>query len=200
MKSLNPLDPTFLESFGATPKSYSKGEIIFKEGNLPHYFFQILEGEVKMYSMNNNGKEIIQGLFKAWDTFGEPPLLIDKPYPGTAIAKTDCIISKISQEKLMAILESHPEFAKNLLINFACRVYEKATTIQMLTSGCPKDKILNFLNKYKRDNDLKDPVTIPFTRQQIADSTGLRVETVIRTLRKLDGENELRIINHKVSY
>lgn len=182
------------------PKSYSKGEIIFEEGNLPHCFFQVLEGEVKMSSMNNNGKEIMQGLFKPGDTFGEPALLINKPYPGTAIARTDCVISKISKDKLQSIFEQHPDFAKNLLINFAYRVYEKATTIQILISDCPKDKILTFLNKYKRDNDLKEPVTIPFTRQQIADYTGLRVETVIRTLCKLDKENELRIINHKVCY
>ncbi|WP_369791989.1 helix-turn-helix domain-containing protein [Sediminibacterium sp. C3] len=41
---------------------------------------------------------------------------------------------------------------------------------------------------------------MPFTRQQLADFTGLRVETVIRTLSKLSERNKVKIIDHKLYY
>ncbi|MBK8604199.1 MAG: winged helix-turn-helix domain-containing protein [Saprospiraceae bacterium] len=39
---------------------------------------------------------------------------------------------------------------------------------------------------------------VPYTRQQIANITGLRVETVIRTIIKLSGDNKLKIVNRKI--
>jgi CRP-like cAMP-binding protein len=39
---------------------------------------------------------------------------------------------------------------------------------------------------------------INFTRQQIGDLTGLRVETVIRTIKNLEKKGALKIINRKV--
>ena len=39
---------------------------------------------------------------------------------------------------------------------------------------------------------------IPLTRQQIAGLTGLRVETVIRTIKKLEEKGKLELDSHKI--
>jgi len=39
---------------------------------------------------------------------------------------------------------------------------------------------------------------VSLTRQQIADFTGLRVETVIRSVKTLEKEGSLKLIGHKV--
>jgi CRP-like cAMP-binding protein len=44
----------------------------------------------------------------------------------------------------------------------------------------------------------KNGYAIDLTRQQIGDLTGLRVETVIRTIKTLEKKGELKIINRKV--
>jgi CRP-like cAMP-binding protein len=57
------------------------------------------------------------------------------------------------------------------------------------------------LLKYLRDNSPKEQKSnfyIPYTRQQIADMTGLRVETVIRTVKQLQKEGKLEIMQHKI--
>ena len=41
---------------------------------------------------------------------------------------------------------------------------------------------------------------IPFTRQQLADMTGLRVETVIRTIKKMEQSGKLTLENHKIKF
>ena len=41
---------------------------------------------------------------------------------------------------------------------------------------------------------------VPFTRQQIADMSGLRVETVIRTVKKMEEEGKLRVISRKIAF
>jgi CRP-like cAMP-binding protein len=40
--------------------------------------------------------------------------------------------------------------------------------------------------------------TVPFTRQQLADMSGLRVETVIRTVKKMEEDGKLRIVGRKI--
>lgn len=41
---------------------------------------------------------------------------------------------------------------------------------------------------------------VPLTRQQLASMTGLRVETVIRTIKKMEQQNIVKIINRKIYY
>jgi len=67
-----------LEKHGALKKSFSKNEIIFEEGNLPMYYYQIISGEVKMSNYNDDGREFIQGIFYKEQSFGEPPLFLNQ--------------------------------------------------------------------------------------------------------------------------
>jgi CRP-like cAMP-binding protein len=45
-----------------------------------------------------------------------------------------------------------------------------------------------------------EKIHIAFTRQEIANFTGLRVETVIRTLKKMEEENKVTIDHRKLYY
>jgi len=72
--------------------------------------------------------------------------------------------------------------------------------VKEISSYCP-DHVIMTLLKYLRDNsDQKDQPRfyVPYTRQQIADMTGLRVETVIRTVKKLKEDGKLMIEKHKI--
>ena len=41
---------------------------------------------------------------------------------------------------------------------------------------------------------------VPFTRQEIANFTGLRVETVIRVISKMKANKKIDIVNHKIYF
>jgi CRP-like cAMP-binding protein len=43
-------------------------------------------------------------------------------------------------------------------------------------------------------------IIVPFTRQQLADMTGLRVETVIRTIKMMEKNGKLFLDGHKVKF
>ena len=63
----------------------------------------------------------------------------------------------------------------------------------------PEFRILAFLNAHKNPDCPKKEL-VEFTRQEIANFTGLRVETVIRELSKMSKTNKVEIINHKLYY
>lgn len=192
------IDYNILIAYGGVTKRYERGRIIFWEGNMPNFFYQVIEGEVKVFSANAEGKELILSIFKAGESFGEPSLLLDRPYPNTALATTNSTVIRISKEKLLSIMDDYPEIMRRLVFSFAERMYNKAAIAQMLISHTPGEKILSFFRRLKGTGNQK--MQIPFTRQQIADFTGLRVETVIRTLVRMNSENKISIIKHKVYY
>lgn len=194
------IDTNLLINNGASTRKLKKSEFIFKAYSEPRNYFQILTGEVKLFSTNSQGKDFIQGLFFQGESFGEPPLFVGRPYPCSAIAIVDSIIFKLSRDKFFSLIETNPEIAKSLLHTFARRIYDKSATAQILINRVPEQKILTFFDRLRIEAKVKNRLLIPYTRQQIADFTGLRVETVIRTIMKLKDKHKVEIVNHKVYY
>jgi len=195
------IDADILITWGAVAKKFKKGEFIFHEGEHPRFYYQILEGTIKMFNANIDGKEFTQSEFKTGHSFGEPPLFIDEIYPTSAIACEDSIILKLAKEKFLEVLDEYPVFQKQMIALFARRLYSKSTTLREIINNSPEIRIIGFLNDYKKKNGKEnDKIEIPYTRQEIANYTGLRVETVIRTLAKMKTKKIVQIVERKLIY
>lgn len=183
---------------GGTVMEYKKNQAIFYEGNMPHYYYQIAEGSVKMVSVNENGREFIQGNFKDGESFGEPVILINKPYPATALAKEDSKLIRIRKEEFVDILKEYPDILFSLTKVLARRVYHKSLIGKAMSIIEPETRIMTVLKMLMENNTLDDNARIDITRQQIADMIGFRVETVIRTIKKLEKKGMIKIIRGKI--
>jgi CRP-like cAMP-binding protein len=195
------IDIDLLFSWGAVAKKYKKNEIIFDEDEVAHFYYQIIEGSVRMFNSNDEGKEFTQGLFCKGNSFGEPPLFIDQPYPSKAITIQDSIIIKLSKDKFLKILNEYPSIQKSFLLLLANKIHSKSNTSKEIINQKPEFRIVAFLNTHKKKSECSnEKVLIPYTRQEIANFTGLRVETVIRVLCKMNTCDKLEIVNHKIYY
>lgn len=195
MKPQIPLE--LLVSYGATFKEFSKDEIIFYESDLANYYYQIISGSIKMFNTNDEGREFTQGYFSKGQSFGEPPLFIAERYPASAQAFQDTEVIRIPKDKFLTLLAEHPKIQKDFIELMARRIHNKATTSKDLINQKADFRIKAFMDSYKK-SDKKE--LIPFTRQEIANFTGLRVETVIRTISSLAKKKQIDIINHKIYY
>lgn len=190
-----------LEKYGALKKSFDKNEIIFEEGNLPTHYYQIISGEIKMSNYNDDGREFIQGIFYKEQSFGEPPLFLNQNYPANAIAVDDSEILLLPKNNFMKLLEENPAISLKIIENLAQRLYYKSVMAAEMSTQEPEHRILKLIDtgiayfNFKKD---ENGYLINFTRQQIGDLTGLRVETVIRAIKALEKKGVLKIINRKV--
>lgn len=195
------INSDLLISWGCKLRKFKKNEFIFLEDEDPKWFYQIQKGKVRMFNTNPEGKEFTQGLFTDGECFGEPPLLINKPYPASAEAIDDCIVYMLPKETFLRLLKEYPEMRERLLELMANRIYDKSISTRSIINCKPETRIMSFLTTHKKTkNGCHDKVLIPFTRQEIANFTGLRVETVIRTLHKMTKSEGVEIINHKLYY
>lgn len=187
-----------LLDFGATTVNMDASEFIISEGKRADFYFQIKTGEVKMYNLNDNGKEFVQGMFYDGESFGEPPLLGDFKYPASAATVKPTQLFKLSKTKLFELLIQNPEVNLKFTKALAKRLYYKATILKEISVHPPEHRILALIDFLKRKYGSQELFQVELTRQQIADLTGQRVETVIRAVKQLEQEGELKIINRKV--
>lgn len=189
-----------LIEFKAQVITCNKDEYIFFEDENPKYYYQIRSGMIKMSSFSNDGQEFIQGVFYEGQSFGEPAIFGSFPYPSNAIAMVESTVYRLNISIFFEILRNHFELHKKFNLILAERLRYKSTLLKEISSYSPDHVILTLLRYIReRDQDVQDHAfVIPYTRQQIADMTGLRVETVIRTIKKLQLEKKLEIKDHKI--
>lgn len=190
-----------LLDFGAKLVSYTRGEQVFREKQRARNYYQIHSGGVKMNNFNEEGKEFIQGIFQENESFGEPPLFIDVPYPANAETLSDTRIYVLPKPFFFELLTAHPGAHLKISNTLAQRLYYKAIMASELSSQEPEHRILRILDYLKKHvYGLQDPFSfkVNLTRQQIADLTGLRVETVIRASKSLEQKGAVKIVKRKL--
>ena len=194
------IDLHILSEAGAKKIKLKKGDWVFRQGDHAFHYFQVIQGQIKMSNFSDQGQEFVQGLFSDGQSFGEPPLFVDVTYPASALAVSDCELIKLSKDKFMNLLLANPKINLEISRNLAKRLHYKAVMATEISSHDPEHRILTLLKYIKAEMKLEpdELFVVNLTRQQIADMTGLRVETVIRSIKKLETENQLKIKNRKV--
>ena len=187
-----------IHSFGGSLKNYSKDRTIFNEGERADFYFQIKKGHVKMFNMTEEGKEFVQGFFENGDSFGEPPLFGAFKYPATALTLDDSEIYVLPKASFFTLLKTHPEIHLKFTKLICKRMIYKAKIAREVSIYPPEHRILTLLHHLKGSTKSDSSFEVQLTRQQISDLTGLRVETVIRAIKKLEKSEALSIIDRKV--
>ncbi|BFO67333.1 Crp/Fnr family transcriptional regulator [Chryseobacterium sp. KCF3-3] len=164
-------------------------------GGIPHYYFQIVTGTVELNNYYEDGKEFTLNIIFEGQSFGESLLFGDKNYPMNAIARTDCKILKLPKSSFLNMLSENMELIFTMFRYLSDRLFYKYIMLLSNSVIDPVLKIKSLLDYYK-ENSLKQSsylYQVPLTRQQIANLTGLRVETVIRTIKKMAADDILKL-------
>lgn len=194
------IDLDLLLAWGATFHNLEKGQVLFCEDDPAHFYYQVVEGRIKMCNCNEEGKEFIQGMFEAGESFGEPPLFDGGIYPASAEADEASVVIRLRKENFLQLLKENFDIHFGFTQTLARRLRFKSLISKEISSYGPLHRVSTLLQEYKKsrgaaDNEL---LKIELTRQQIADMTGLRVETVIRSIRELERNGHLKIERGKV--
>jgi CRP-like cAMP-binding protein len=203
------IDRGVIKKYGGREISLRKDETAFLEGEEALFYYQIISGSIKMVTSSPDGQEFIQGIFKANDSFGEPPLFCSFPYPSTARAMEPTELAKLPKENFFQLLKDNFDIHIKLNQILCHRLKYKSMVLSEISFYDPEHRILSLLNYLKEDATSNgkqklvpkksEQFLVPLTRQQLADLTGLRVETVIRTVKKMESDGKLRLVGRKIA-
>lgn len=189
----------FIKETNAEIKKYEKNSLIINEGSSSLYFYYLLEGELSVYNLTPEGKEFLQHKVRENNFFGEPAVLLEKPFPGTVEVTSEFAkILRIKRENFLQYLKNNPDWSLEFTKSIAEKSIIKSNSLKNIVFLNPEDRIKKQLNDYKEGKDEK--IIIELTRKELSNMTGLRIETIIRTIKKMEKDGKLQIVNGKVFY
>ncbi len=177
-----------LKKFGASVVPLAKGEALFREGDRARSFYIVRSGKIRMVNYNEEGREFVQGLFASGESFGEPPFFTESDYPASAEAMEPSEVWKIPRDAFLRLPKENFEIHLELVQTLCTRLIYKSTMLSELAIEEAEHRIVTLLRHLAAASEPSGvaDIRLPFTRQQIADMTGRRVETVIRTVKSLE--------------
>lgn len=192
------IDKKILQEYGAVEKQLEKGETLFLEGEMPVFYYQVLCGTMKMNNYNERGNETIQAIFTAGQSFGEPAILGDFPFPANAEAVENTRLICLEKNLFIEMLRAHPAICIELLRVISKRLQFKAMIAKEISGHEAEHRILTLLNYLKSNAGAKSEFRVDITRQTIASLVGLRTETAIRAIRELKKKGLIKVYKRKI--
>ncbi|MDR3714558.1 MAG: Crp/Fnr family transcriptional regulator [Puia sp.] len=194
------IDINLLLCCGAIHRRIRKAQAIFCQGEESHFYYQVVRGKVKMVSCNESGKEFIQAIYTDGETFGEAALFDGERYPVSAVAEEDTTVIRLNKASFFDLLKQDFVIHSAFTLLLAKRLRFNSLLLKELSCYGPEHRIHTLIKHFKLMSRIPEQFRykVDLTRQQIADMTGLRVETVIRAIRVLYEKGDLILEKGKV--
>lgn len=181
-----------------TERAFSENEFVFSEGEKADLLPTVLTGRVKMVRYPTPGKEVIIGTFGPGEIFAIPPALDGKAFPATAVAMEPTRILLIPRPRFLDLMRESEEFSA-VIMNRVCGILrDRSETIQILSTASAEQRVGKVLLSLFDENTHKLPFKVPLRRQDIAEMSGMTLESAIRSIRKLADRGLLDIIHGKI--
>lgn len=192
-----------LKKAGGKLKTFKKKEVVFFESEHVFHYHYIISGRIKMLNASETGKEYVHGIFGSGESFGEPALFGNENYPATAIAMEDSTLLVLEKSLFYQLLQKNFDYHISFTEKLCKRLRYKTIMTYAISSLDAQDRLLSLFAYLKEDQKTQNDdntFTIELTRKEIAELTGLRIETVIRTVKKMVLEGKLKMDKRKIIY
>ncbi|HSV82789.1 MAG TPA: Crp/Fnr family transcriptional regulator [Ramlibacter sp.] len=167
-------------------RSYRKSTIILNEGEPGDSLFVLLQGEVKVYATDENGREITYGTIVSGDYFGEMSL-DGGPRSASVMSLGPVLCSLVPRPAVQQHLTEEPDFAFQLVTQVIRRARAATETARQMALLDVYGRVIHTLESQQGPGGSDAPVELTqITHQQIASRVGASREMVSRLLKDLE--------------
>jgi CRP/FNR family transcriptional regulator len=183
-------------------RHYKKGELLVREGDKATTFTVIRSGSAKAYRSTVDGREQILYIFPANDYFGARFLFTAERVPYTVEALEECDVCVLSKMQFASLLETHSKVALEIIEAMANRMSRLETAMQSMGGRNADVRLASFLLEFKDsygnwEGSFLD-ITLPLSREGLANYLGLARETLSRKLAQFEEEGLIENLGTKV--
>jgi len=179
----------------AVERSFSPGEFVFWDGDAPDWFYMVAEGKVKVLKHSSLGKEFIIAFFGPGEMFGEEAVFGNRPYPASAQAVAETKVLGIRRQDFLSFLAHRSEVALRIIGVLGGRLMDAQGRLRDLAGERVEQRMASVLLMLSS----KFGLTLPFTRQELADMVGTTTETAIRVTSHLKDRGIIRSVRGKMT-
>ena len=183
-------------------KKIKKGDLIFKEGELPKGLIFLLKGSAKVYKTAEGRREQIVRLIKPSCFVGYKALFAEHAHTTSAEAIENSELIIYNKQVLYEILEQNSVFSKEIIKALANELGFNYNRIINLTQkhirGRLAETLLLIKDIYGIEDDGKT-LKAKFTRENIAHFSNMTTSNAIRTLKTFSDEKLIYTDGRKIT-
>ncbi|GGJ07028.1 Crp/Fnr family transcriptional regulator [Alicyclobacillus cellulosilyticus] len=180
----------------ALERQYGKGDYIFFEGEHREAVYFIRRGLVKVFKVDEEGREHIVSILGRGQMFPHVGFFQDGPYPGTAQAMERSTLLAIPTAKFDALLLAHPDMMRKLMRVMGQKILQLQAKLQELALFDARERVIALLRHFAEEHGEARPdgihIKLPVTHGEMARMMGMTRESVNRVWNQLRREGLLR--------
>jgi CRP-like cAMP-binding protein len=180
------------------PREVPPSTTLFLQGNTPQEVFYIERGLVKLIRMNDSGQELAIGLQSHGSLLGAASVIVQEPYPFTAITVVSCSLIRIPADLFLHLAKNDEHFGWYLHEVHSREVYRQASQLAALKYLSARQRferlLLQFLSSMppnEQQSSIK--VRLPLKHWEIAQLIGITPEHMSRILQQIKREGVLHV-------
>lgn len=181
-------------------RRFSRGQVIFLEGEACAGLHVVGSGEVKIFKLSPQGREQILHRVGPGDTFNDVAVLDGGPNPASAAAITDASLWVITRSEMQRLAQAHPALAWALIESIARRARHLVAMVEDLSLRSVKSRLarllLNEAERASRTDELDRSQMV--TQSEMAARLGTVREMIGRALRELADEGLIEFDRHRI--
>ena len=115
-------------------RNFARGELLIREGEASTEVYLLLAGELRCFTTDANGRELVFNVMTPGEFFGE--LSLDGGLRTASVQATSgaiCVV--VAQAEVQAFLGEYPEFAEALVMSLIARVRRATLQAKGLGEG-----------------------------------------------------------------
>ncbi len=174
-------------------KSFDKGETLFLEGATCERIFFVKSGRIKLYRIGSSGREQILETLGPGDTCACNPGATQWNCASTAEAAVPSTVWFLLREHYVRLVQNNSQLAHTLNRLFAERLQCFSSLIEEVSLKDSKKRLVKFLLDMLAETPGQSVLTIPFTREELAERIGVARETAARQLHQLKNKKLIDI-------
>ena len=171
----------------AADRKLTTGEALFRQGDRPVSFFEVIAGRVRLSRVDRAGREVVLHVAGPGETLAEASLYSDA-YHCDAIASTAATLRAYPKAALLAAFGKDRKAAQGFTATLARQVMGLRTRIEQRNIRSARDRVRHYLAV----NAEAGVVTVRGTLKDLAGELGLTHEALYRTMAALARKGEIK--------
>lgn len=180
---------------------YRKNEVIYSEGEVPHYLFCLISGKVKIYKEGVGGRAQIVRVVKPVEYFGYRAAFAGEDYVTSAAAFEPTTIVRCPVKTVAALLQQNARlgwfFIQRLSANLGQADERTVSLTQKHIRGRLAESLLFLKQNYGVEED-GSTLSIYLSREDLASLSNMTTSNAIRTLSAFANERIIAIDGRKI--
>lgn len=188
-----------LAESGCRIETYHKNDIVALIGYPCNYLLIVLKGSLVARMVSDSGKFIDIERLGVGRVLAPAMLFAqDNVFPVNVLPEEEVVLFKLRKEKFLEWMQQNSK----LLYNFIQLISDVnrflSDKIHFLTLKSLRGKIAQYLISLSEKEKNAHVVTIPTTRQELADKFGVSRQSLIRSLSELEQAEMIRVENKEI--